>query len=67
VVIIAYFGMTEWLNHYVVGKIAFELGTCIRWLSEQWLGTRRQIWLQAHTISWCVVRKSVTGGRVTKR
>jgi len=24
--IIAYFGMTAWLNQYVVGKIAFELG-----------------------------------------
>ena len=26
VAIIAYFGMTEWLNHYVVGKIGFEFG-----------------------------------------
>jgi len=27
VAIIAYFRMTEWLNHYVVGKIGFEVGT----------------------------------------
>jgi len=31
VAIIAYFGMTEWLNHYVVGKIGFEFGISTRW------------------------------------